>query len=208
MRSDVLLVARPGRGPHIECTGGLTARRTGTDTVHLLSAAATPLGGDTIAVRIIVEAGAKLRVRSVAATLVLPSVATPESHSTWDFQVYGALDVDPEPTVIAGSSRHLTLTRLHLGDTGRARIRERIQIGRHGEPDGYWTGSLHADVVGTPLLRHRVELGTDSVADDEIAAPRACISELRYPQTDFDGAGTVLELAAGGALSTWQGERL
>jgi urease accessory protein len=208
MRTDVLLVARPGRGPHIECTGGLTARRTGADTVHLLSAAAIPLGGDTIAVRVVVEPGARLRVRSVAATVVLPSVATAESHSTWDLDVHGELDVDPEPTVIAGGSRHLALTRVRLGGAGRARLRERIQIGRHGERDGYWTGSLHADVDGAPLLRHRVELGTASVADDEIAAPRACVSELRYPQKAFAGAGTVLELAAGGALSTWQGERL
>ncbi|MGA9376599.1 MAG: urease accessory protein, partial [Mycobacterium sp.] len=38
MRSDVLLVARAGRGPRIECGGGLAARRTAADTVHLLSA--------------------------------------------------------------------------------------------------------------------------------------------------------------------------
>ncbi len=38
--------------------------------------------------------------------------------------------------------------------------------------------------------------------------PRACVSELRYPETTFDAAGTLLELAAGGSLATWQGERL
>ncbi|MGW0160962.1 urease accessory protein UreD [Mycobacterium sp. NPDC003323] len=208
MRSDVLLVARPGRGPHIECIGGLTARRTGTDTVHLLSAAATPLGGDSIAVRIIVEPGAALHVRSAAATVVLPGAATPDSCSSWDLEVHGDLDVDPEPTVIAGGSRHSATTRLRLGADGRVRVRERVQIGRTGERDGYWTAALHADVDGTPLLRHRVELGTASVADDEISAPRACVSELRYPQDTFAGAGTVLRLAAGGALSTWQGARL
>lgn len=208
MRSDVLLVARPGRGAHIECTGGITARRTGAETVHLLSAAATPLGGDVISVRIIVEAGARLAVRSVAASIVLPGAATGESHSTWDAEVHGELDFDPEPTVIAGNARHAAATRIRMAADARIRVRERIQIGRHGERDGYWTGSLRADVDGAPLLRHRVELGTASVNDDQIAAPRACVSELRYPQATFAGAGTVLSLAAGGALSTWQGSRL
>jgi urease accessory protein len=31
--------------------------------VHLVSAAATPLGGDAINIRVVVEAGARLRVR-------------------------------------------------------------------------------------------------------------------------------------------------
>ena len=54
------------------------------DTVHLVSAAATPLGGDTISVRVVVEAGARLRLRSVAATVALPGAATLESHAIWD----------------------------------------------------------------------------------------------------------------------------
>nr|WP_208411069.1 urease accessory protein UreD [Mycolicibacterium fluoranthenivorans] len=203
-----MLVARPDRGPRIECSGALAARRTAADTVHLLSAAATPLGGDTISVRIVVEAGARLRVRSAAATMVLPSATTVESHSAWDLQVDGELDLDLQPTVIAGGSRHAAGTRLRLGTTGRVRVRESVQIGRSGESDGYWTGALHADVDGVPLLRHRVELGAATVADDELGSPRACVSELRYPQTSFESPGTVLELAAGGCLATWQGARL
>ncbi|MGU3501507.1 urease accessory protein UreD [Mycobacterium sp. C31M] len=208
MRTEVLLVARADRSPHVECTGGITARRTAADTVHLLSAVATPLGGDDIVVRIVVEPGATLRVRSVAASVALPSATTIESCSRWDLEVHGELDVDAQPTLIAASSRHLATTTLRLGADARTRVRERVQIGRAWEREGYWTGLLHADVAGTPLLRHRVELGTGSVADDRIAAPRACISELRYPDTDFDCAGTLLPLAAGGALATWQGERL
>jgi urease accessory protein len=48
------------------------------------------------------------------------------------------------------------------------------------------------------------------VADDALSAPRACVSELRYPAEDFQPhpGSTVLELAAGGVLSTWQGDRL
>ncbi|MBJ7465662.1 MAG: urease accessory protein UreD [Mycolicibacterium sp.] len=208
MRSDVLLVARPGRGPHIECAGGLAARRTEPEAVHLLSAAATPLGGDVISVRIVVEAGARLRVRSVAASVALPGAGSVVSHSFWDLEVSGELDLDPQPTVVAGGARHHTSTRLRVGGTATARVRESVQIGRTGEDQGFWTSALHADVDGTPLLRHRVELGAGSVADDELGTPLACVSELRYPETGFDSPGTVLELAGGGSLSTWQGQRL
>jgi urease accessory protein len=208
VRSDVLIVAQRDRQPRIECGGGVAARRTEPDTVHLVSAAATPLGGDTIHIRVVVDAGARLRVRTAAATVTLPGSTTPESHAFWTLEVEGDLDVDPQPTVVAATSRHFTSTRLELTEAGRIRLRERIQIGRSGERQGFWSGSLHADVDGSPLLRHRIELGNGSVADDELGTPLACISELRYPEAAFDAAGTLLELASGGGLATWQGERL
>ena len=208
MLSDVLIVASPDRRPRIECAGGVAGRQTEADTVHLISAAATPLGGDTIRVRVVVERGAVLRIRSAAATMVMPGTATMESRSHWDLEVHGRLDLDPQPTIVAGAARHATATRITVSGEGSLRLRERVQIGRSQERQGFWTGSLHADVEGRPLLRHRVELGAGSVTDDELGAPLACVSELRYPHTDFEAAGTLLELAAGGCLATWQGERL
>ncbi|KQY09040.1 urease accessory protein UreD [Mycobacterium sp. Root135] len=208
MISEVLIVASPGRAPRIECLGGVAGRRTETDTVHLVSAAATPLGGDTMRFRVVVETGAVLRVRSAAATMAMPGTVTMESRACWDLEVDGVLDLDPQPTIVAGSARHVTSTRLTLGDHGRVRLRERVQIGRSNERQGFWSGSVHADTDGGPLLRHRVELGAGSVTDDELGAPRACVSELRYPEATFEAKGTTLELAAGGCLATWQGDRL
>lgn len=208
MRSDVLIVACPDRPPRIECSGGLAARRTESDTVHLVSAAATPLGGDAIHVRIVVEAGARLRVRTAAATVTLPGSATTGSHAFWTLDVAGHLDLDPEPTVVAANSRHFSSTRVELAPSARMRLRERVQIGRSDERQGFWSGLLHADVDASPLLRHRVELGIGSVADDVLGAPLACISELHYPDSDVDTAGVPLTLAAGGCLSTWQGRAL
>ncbi|MGV0793728.1 urease accessory protein UreD [Mycolicibacterium sp. XJ1819] len=208
MRSDVVLIARPGRRPHIECAGGLAARQTDTDTVHLVSAAATPLGGDALHIRVVVEPGARLRVRTAAATVTLPGASTVESRAVWTLEVAGDLDIDPEPTVIAATSRHLSATRLTLTASSRIRLRERVQIGRSGERQGFWSGSLHADVDGAPLVRHHVELGSGSVTDDELGAPMACVSELHYPQSTVQTAGRPLALAGGGCLATWQGERL
>ncbi|PRC44000.1 urease accessory protein, partial [Mycobacterium sp. ITM-2017-0098] len=108
MRSVVVIVARPHRAPYIECRGGIAARRTDTDTVHLVSSAATPLGGDTIAMRVVVEPGARLTVRTVAATVTLPGPNTTESHACWELDVAGELDLDPQPTIVAATSRHFT----------------------------------------------------------------------------------------------------
>lgn len=219
MHTQVLIVAAPGRGPRIECVGGVAARRTAPDAVHLVSTAATPLGGDTIEVRVIVEAGARLRVRSVAAMVVLPGATTTQSRSGWDLEVAGELDLDPEPTVIAGGSSHLATTRLQIADAGRVRLRERVQVGRAGEQDGFWEGALHVDRDALPVVRHRVELGAGAVSDDEIAAPRAYVSEFCYPESDLGVIRTaerygsrrdqvVMALADGGCLSAWQGPRL
>jgi urease accessory protein len=208
VRSDVLIVACPDRRPRIECAGGLAARNTERDTVHLVSAAATPLGGDSLDMRVVVEPGARLLVRTVAATVTLPGATTLESHAFWTLEVAGDLDVDPQPTVVAAASRHFTSTRLELTGSGRVRLRERIQIGRSDERQGFWSGSLHVDVDGSPLLRHRIELGNGSVADDELGTPLACVSELHYPESEVDTAGVLLALAGGGCLSTWQGRRL
>ncbi|AQT80099.1 urease accessory protein [Mycolicibacterium litorale] len=213
MRSEVLVVAQPGRLPRIECRGGIAARSTEPDTVHLVSAAATPLGGDTVAIRLVVEPGARLRLRTAAATVVLPGASTRESRSCWTIDVGGELDLDPEPTVVAADSRHLSEIRMCLaGPAAGVRLRERVQIGRTGEREGFWSGSLRADVGSTPLLRHRLELGGGAVADDVLGSPLACVSELRYPDpaamADPYAAAVMLELAGGGSLATWQGDRL
>ena len=177
----------------------MAARRTDADTVHLVSAAATPLGGDTIRVRVVVEAGAVLRVRSAAATMAMPGTATMESRAAWDLEVDGDLDLDPQPTIVAGAARHVTSTRLAVPATGSVRLRERVQIGRSDERQGFWSGSVHADVDGAPLLRHRVELGAGSVTDDELGTPRACVSELRYPRNRIRRGGH--GAGAGGAAA-------
>ncbi len=208
MRSDVLVVAQPGLLPRIECHGGIAARGTEPDTVHLVSKAATPLGGDSIAIRVVVEPGARLRLRTAAATIVLPGAGSRESWARWDLEVGGELDVDPEPTVVAADARHLSEVRVCLAGAARLRIRERVQIGRSGESEGWWSGALHADADDVPLLRHRVELGPGSVADDALGTPLAVVSELHYPEPATDAAGTTMALAGGGSISTWQGARL
>lgn len=218
MRTELRITATAGSLPQIHAVGGLAARRTSSadsiDTVHLIGTAATPLGGDTLEITISVGAGARLRVRSVAATIALPGRETRKSFAHWHFEVAagGELDFDPEPTVVAGGAEHDTLTTVSLEPGARLRLRERVQIGRIGEDHGWWSGELTADVGDTPLLRHRLELGADAVTDDRLSGPRALESVLTYPDerkaesTGMDSA--LLPLASGGTLYTRTGTLL
>ncbi|WP_063009740.1 urease accessory protein UreD [Nocardia kruczakiae] len=214
MRTEIRIVARAGARPWSAATGALAVRCTGPDTVHLIGAAATPLGGDELDIRIVVDPGARLVVRSVAATIVLPGRTTRMSTASWSFDVGagGELDFDPEPTVVAGGAGHRAVTTVRLAADARIRIRERVQIGRTGEDHGRWCGDLVADLSALPLLRHRLELGAGTAADDLLSAPRALCSELRYPDASpaatIGVAAALLPLAAGGSLSTWTGARL
>lgn len=215
MRTDVEIIAEKGRLPRLRCTGSLQARLTGADTVHLVGIAANPLGGDEISIRIQVDVGAVLRVRSVAAAVALPGRHTVQSSTAWDCSVQGELDLDPEATIVAASASHHSHVTVHGPADATFRLRERVQIGRAGESSGFWSGQLDADIGNRPLLRHRIELGAGSVTDDELGRPLALISELRYPAVTSGGPvdhipidATVLRLAGDATLLTWQGQRL
>ncbi|WP_432420695.1 urease accessory protein UreD [Nocardia farcinica] len=207
-------VAVAGRVAHMAARGGLAARHTGAERVHLIGTAATPLGGDHIAVTVLVGPGARLSLRGVAATMALPGRGTLASSAHWHFEVAegGELDVDTPAMIVAGGAEHATVTSVGLAACSRLRLREQVQIGRTGERHGRWRGDLIADLGELPLVRHRLELGAGVATDDALTAPRALISELCYPDerpastTGLDAAR--LPLALGGSLSTGLGETL
>ncbi len=214
LRTELRIAATAGTLPEIHACGGLAARRTGPHTVHLIGTAATPLGGDELDISIVVGPGARLALRSVAATIALPGAATRVSVARWRFEIAegGELDVETEPTIVAGGADHRAVTTVLLADGARLRLRERVQIGRAGEARGAWRGDLIADLPDLPLLRHRLELGAHSATDDALSAPRALDSELVYPDDrpveTFGLTAARLPLAAGGSLFTAVGPRL
>ncbi|MBJ8337966.1 urease accessory protein UreD [Antrihabitans sp. YC3-6] len=214
MYSELLIVAERGRLPQISGFGAITARITDPETVHLIGAAATPLGGDRIDVTVRVCAGARLRVRSVAAAIALPgsSQLTSSARLTLVVADDAFLDVDQEPMIIAGGADHRAKTVVRLAASATIRVRERVQLGRTGETNGRWQGALDADLDNGPLLRHCVELGATTASTDVIDAPQAAVGELRYPDSRpaelFGLSAARLPLAAGGSLLTWLGARL
>jgi len=163
------IVADPGPGgstrlPVLRSQVPLVLRRT-PEAVYLVSAAAGPLGGDQLAVRITVRAGATLRLRTVAASVALPGPDGGESllAVTASVEPGGSLEYLPEPVVVANGARHATDIRVTLADGARLLLRDELILGRHGEQGGSYRGSLRVDYAGRPLLRHLLEVsGTDA----------------------------------------------
>ncbi|MDJ0394096.1 urease accessory protein UreD [Rhodococcus sp. G-MC3] len=214
MRTELVIEASAHRSPRIIASGGLSGRLTGADTVHLIGTAATPLGGDVMNIRIVVGIGARLVIRSVAASVALPSTLERESCSEWSFDVAadGALDFDPEPMIVAADAVHHTRTLIQFESSATIGFRERVQIGRAGERAGRWYGTMRSDIDGLPHLRHRVELGHGTIGHDTLSAPKSLSSSIRFPDhrgPETAGPGAVrMPLAAGGSLTTCTGDRL
>ncbi|WP_072801746.1 urease accessory protein UreD [Rhodococcoides yunnanense] len=214
MRTELTIEASADRSPRIRSVGGLSGRLTGPDTVHMIGTAATPLGGDEMSIRIVVGAGARLTVRSVAASVALPGGAEVESSAEWLFVVDegGVLVFDPEPMIVAGNAVHRTLTDIAFAADATVDYRERVQIGRAGEHAGRWHGTMRTDIGGVPHLRHRVELGAGTVGHDAISAPMALCSSVMFPDTRVAAAvgssAVRMPLAGGGTLTTSTGPRL
>ncbi len=216
MRTLVEVVARAGPGgrtvlPVVRAGGQLAVRRTGPTTVHLVATAFGPLGGDDAVVRLVVEAGARLTVRTVAAAVALPArAASPPSVQRVHAEVAGSLDVQPEPTVVAVGAHHRAVLHAQLDDGAELTATELVQLGRSGEGPGRWTGTTRVERAGAPVLHTTVALGPGASAWLPPVAPRAWAStvHLGRARDRMTGADAVrLPLERGWVASAW-GDRL
>lgn len=169
--ADAEIVATPGPGgtvrlPVLRSQAPLVLRRT-PEAVYLVSAAASPLGGDRLSLRVTVRAGAVLCLRTVAASVALPGLDGGESllRVTATVEEGGCLRYLPEPTVVADGARHATDIRVTLASGARLQLREELILGRHGERGGCYRGNLQVTYAGRPLLRQSLEVsGTDAAS--------------------------------------------
>ncbi|MDR7274132.1 urease accessory protein UreD [Catenuloplanes atrovinosus] len=176
MRATARIVAVPdGRGgtglPTLAGEPPLLVRRTGARRpgvpadVHLVGGAAGPLGGDRLRIEITVEPGASLVVRTVAASIALP---TPHAHGRPDTSRVevratvapgGVLHWLPEPLIGAAGCDHDAITEVDVADGGTLVWRDELVCGRHGEPCG--DVRLHTTIryAGRTLYRHDLSAG-------------------------------------------------
>jgi urease accessory protein len=161
----------------------LVPRRTGDDpwltgrpgvTIHLVQAAAGPLAGDRLVLDLEVGPGARLTLRSAAATVALPGRADGPSRLLVRAAVGAGATLEylPEPTVAAAGCDHRMAAEVTLAPGSTLLWREELLLGRHGESPGAVTTSLRVDLddpgapggrPGTrPLLRHELALGPDA----------------------------------------------
>lgn len=213
MRTRVDIVARAGPGgrtvvPVLRASGALAARLTGAGTVHLVGTAAGPLGGDTVTLAIRVEGGARLRVRSAAASVVLPSTLDTPSSTAVELDLAGALDLALEPAVVTARAAHVSTVEARLGPGAELRLTERVVLGRAAEGPGRWTGTVRISRDG-PLLHTTQELGPGAAGWAPPFTPRAYATELVLDGSTVDPAvGTDavrLPLPGGWTATAWAG---
>ena len=216
MRTLVEVVARcDARGrtmlPVVRASGQLAVRRTGPTTVHLVAAAFGPLGGDDAEIRLVVEEGARLSVRTVAAAVVLPARGeSPPSRQVVRAEVAGVLELAPEPTVVTARAVHLAELRASVAGTGELTATEQVLLGRTGEDPGRWTGTTRIERAGRPLLHTTVGLGPGAPAWLPPVAPRAYVSTVHvgtaWPDVRTDVDALRLPLPGGWVGTAWAAE--
>jgi urease accessory protein len=210
-----VVARRDARGrtvlPILRASGQLAVRRTGDACVHLVATAFGPLGGDDAEIRLVVEDGARLSVRSVAAAVVLPARGeSPPSRQVVRAEVAGVLDLAPEPTVVTARAVHVAELHAQLADGAELTAIEQILLGRMGEAPGRWTGTTRVERAGRPLLHTTIGLGPGAPAWLPPVAPRAYVSTVSIgnPRVEVEtGVDAVrLPLPGGWVATAWAEE--
>lgn len=167
MRAHAVVVAAPGRR-----AGEVRYRTLRSDPplllrptpagLHLVGGAAGPLGGDELDLEIHVAAGADLRVRSAAASLVLPGSGISDVRVRATVAEGASLDWAPEPTVSVVGSRHRQRSDVHVEAGGVVRWTETLVLGRTGEPGGDLDATLRIERDRAPVLHQQLGCGSDA----------------------------------------------
>ncbi len=175
----------------------------------MLGGAAGPLGGDQLRYEIDIVDGADLRMKTVAASVVLAGTAP--SSTAIDATVGSGAHLDwfAQPLVSTARSRHSQSVTLRLADDASLRWREDIVWGRSEEPGGRLSAGIRVVRDGTALLHQDLELGGSApgwAGLGGLASARVVATELLVgldvevepePIVDVDGAAVACELADG-----------
>jgi urease accessory protein len=160
-RGGTRLAVLRGESPLLLRRTGALATGPGV-TVHLVGGAAGPLRGDNLRLDVEVGPGARLDVRSVAASLALPgSAGQPPSR----LEVRAAVAADavlrwsPEPLIAAAGCDHLAVTDVRIDAGGSLTWRDDLVCGRHGEPAGDVRIDTTVRYAGRTLHRHELAVG-------------------------------------------------
>ncbi|MFG1696377.1 urease accessory protein UreD [Nonomuraea sp. NPDC049309] len=210
MRAEAAIETAAGAGgrtviERLASAPPLTLRQTGPRTVHLISTAAGPLGGDRLRLDLRVAPGTTLELGSVAATLVLPGDGPSMMLITAHVGAGATLRYVPEPTVLAARSDHRLRVRLTLEPGATVLWREEIVFGRHGEPPGRCHARFDATCDGVPLLRQEFTVGDPALDGSPAVYGRArCVGTTfltgRAAAPAVAEGVAVLPLAAAGTL--------
>lgn len=166
-----LVVERDRRGRSVvrelRSDAPIVLRRT-CDAVYLVGGAAGPLGGDRLVLDVHVGPGARLVIRSVAASIARPGSTGEYSR----FEVHaevgagGSLHWQPEPLIAAAACRHEAISTVDAAPDACVRWREELVIGRLGERPGALSARLTVRCAGAARLRQELRVGDDRAGWD------------------------------------------
>lgn len=127
--------------------------------VYLVGGAAGPLGGDDLEITVELAPGARLTLRTAAASVALPG-PSPSRLAVRVLLGAGAhLRWLPEPTVAAAGCDHRVTVVVTMDERAGLVWREELVLGRHGEAPGSVSSRLHVDRAGRPLVRQHLAVG-------------------------------------------------
>jgi urease accessory protein len=197
----------------------------GSLALLLVNGAAGPLGGDELELVLVVADDARVRVRSVAASLVQPGPAGLRSVTRTVVEVAerATLDWELEPTVSVLGSRHGVSTVLHAASSASVTFSDAVQLGRYQEQSG--TLSLRQRVVvgGRAVLDHETDLGPGTrssvggngafrwvqsrvvIADDAPTSPQTVVDAGSVRGVFPLGPRSAVEIYAGSARTASSG---
>lgn len=139
------------------------AHPDGLDTarIHLGGGGAGPIGGDDLAYRLDIGAGAKVEVRSLAAALALPGPGGAQSTLAYDVRVGAAarLDWAPEPLIAVRGANHAVHANLDLAEDAEVTWREDVVLGREDEEPGSVRSRIRITRAGRVVLDHEFAVG-------------------------------------------------
>ncbi len=153
-----------GGRPRLRCHEGPYAARVvdvGSDDLEvvLLATSATLLGGDSVGLSVVVDAGLGLRLIDVAATVAYDGRGAPAAWSAdLELGVDARLVWEAEPFIVADGAQVTRTTTARLAAGAGLSLTESFVLGRVGERGGTVVSTLSVDHEGLPLLRESATL--------------------------------------------------
>jgi urease accessory protein len=122
-------------------------------TLWQVASGAAPVGTDHVRLRVELDAGVTVAVRSVAATVIY---AGQGSGTRWDTEIHVAegarLDWRPEPVILTARARHQATTTMHAAAGADVTLDEVLVLGRGGETGGVLRSTLEVSLDGAAAL--------------------------------------------------------
>jgi urease accessory protein len=138
------------------------AFRQSGDEVYMVGTAAGPLATDHLSSAVDVGPGARLAMRSTAASVLYAGSGSGSSSETMvTVDADASLIWRLEPTIVTSGCRHRCFTRVWISPSAQIDWTEIVVGGRGGERPGSLHLRLDVDVDDAPLLRHGLVIGSE-----------------------------------------------